>query len=294
MMKQFLFLKDPAAKILFLIFVANIFYDDPTLYLYKRLVYSVCIYFAIWELGKYYLKSRVNAEFFKMPLFYNVYVPLLILLVIIALSKDLVNPNLKWITLLNNPFCLLSICPIFLFVVGVNTTNIDDVFKVLIAAVIVFILVASLPIFGKVKYYQGYICAYAFVPFLFIADYLNRYKYIGWLLLLVGILFSNISDYRIIALRILLFVSLYIGLFIFKKFGFIKFLILMICSFGLYQFIANLEDVLYLFKSIIGVQSFDDDDTRGFLWTELFGDLNGLEYIFGKGFLGTYLATTFL
>ncbi len=68
----------------------------------------------------------------------------------------------------------------------------------------------------------------------------------------------------------------------------------MTCCFGLYQFIANLEDILSLFKNLIGVKSFDDDDTRGFLWSELFGELQGIELIIGRGFLGTYFSEYFL
>jgi hypothetical protein len=294
MTKYFSFLKDNSAKILFLIFVANIFYDDPTLYLYKRVVYSLCIYFAIWEIGKYYYQTRISINSYKMPAFYNIYLPLLLIFTLIALSKDFVSPNLKLVTLFNNPFSLLSICPIFIFIVGANTDDIYPLFKVLLFSIFVFVLVAALPIFGKVKYYQGYICANAFVPFFFISNSLKKYQPLAWILLFVGLFFSNLSDYRIIALRILLFFGLYVGFTMFKRYGIIKLLIIIVCCFGLYQFLTNLEDILYIFKDIIGVKSFDDDDTRGFLWTEIFGELKGSEFIFGRGFLGTYFSEYFL
>jgi hypothetical protein len=294
MTNYFSFLKDTPAKILFLIFVSNIFYDDPTLYLYKRIVYSLCIYFALWEIIKYYYQSRISMNSFKMPAFYNIYLPLLLAFTIISLSKDFVNPNLKLITLFNNPFSLLSVCPILIFIVGVNTDDIYPIFKVLLFSIITFVLVASLPIFGKLKYYQGYISAYAFVPFFFISNSLKKYQPLAWILLFVGLFFSNLSDYRIIALRILLFMGLYLGFSLCKRFGFLKLLIILTCCFGLYQFLTNLEDILYAFKDIIGVKSFDDDDTRGFLWAEVFSELNGLEYIFGRGFLGTYFSEYFL
>lgn len=292
--KQLSFLKDTSARIMFAIFLANIFYDDPTLYLYKRIVYSICIYYVIWEIGKAYYETRKSLDAYRMPAFYNVYIPLLGLFIMIALSKDLTNPNLKWITLLNNPFCLLSFCPILLFGLGTNTKDIREIFNVLLFAVFTFAIVVALPVFGKVKYYQGYICAYAFIPLFFISNALKRYQFIAWGLLFVGLLFSNLSDYRIIALRIILFMSLFIGLTMFKKVGLIKLLILCIACFGLYQFITNLEDLLALFKGAIGVKTFDDDDTRGFLWTEVLGDLKGTEYIIGKGFLGTYFSEYFL
>ena len=111
MIEKLSFLKDTPAKIMLLIFLANFFYDDPTLYLYKRVLFSILIYYAIWEIGKLYFESTSSLNPIKMPAFYNIYVPLLIAFVFISLSKDLTNPNLKWITLLNNPYSLLSVGP---------------------------------------------------------------------------------------------------------------------------------------------------------------------------------------
>jgi hypothetical protein len=214
--------------------------------------------------------------------------------VAIAVSMDLVNPNLKLITLLNNPFALLSVGPIFLIMIGANTDDLDEILNVLFFAVFIFSIVASLPIFGRVKYYQGYICANAFIPIFIITQHKKKYVLFGIFLMFLGLYFSNLSDYRIIALRILLFSSLLVGLTIFRKFGVFKLLILGTCCFALYQFIANLEDLLSLFKQITGVKSFDDDDTRGFLWSEVFGELQGKEFIYGRGFLGTYFSEYFL
>jgi len=293
-MKQFSFLKDVSAKILFLIFLANFFYDDPTLYLYKRVLFSVFIYYAMYEIFNVYSASTAGVNSFRMPVFYNLYIPLLILFVLISLSKDLVNPNLKWITLLNNPYSLLSVCSIFLFVVGANMEDIEPIYKVLQFVLFVFVLVVLLPVFGKLKYYQGYICANAFIPFFFISLILKRYILFSWFLLLVGLYFSNLSDYRIIAMRILLYIGLYVGFSICKKVGALKLIVIAVACFCLYHFIVNLGDILYVFKDLIGVKSFDDVDTRGFLWTEVWGDLQGSEFIFGKGFLGTYFSEYFL
>ena len=294
MMEKLSFLKDTPAKIMLLIFLANFFYDDPTLYLYKRVLFSIFIYYAIWEIGKLYFKSTSSLNPIKMPAFYNIYVPLLLAFVFISLSKDLTNPNLKWITLLNNPYSLLSVGSIFLFVVGMQTEDINPILDLLKFVVFVFLLVVLLPVFGKVKYYQGYICANAFIPFYFISTSLKKHLWFSWVLLLVGLYFSNLSDYRIIAMRILLFMGLYVGFSMVKKVGILKLLIIIIACVGLYQFLVNLSDILYLFKDIIGVKSFDDVDTRAFLWSEVFEDLKGSEFIFGKGFLGTYFSEYFL
>ena len=293
-MKQFSFLKDTSAKILFLIFLANFFYDDPTLYLYKRVLFSIFIYYAMYEIFNVYTASASGIDSFKMPVFYQFYVPVLFVFISSLLIKDLMNPNLNWVTLLNNPYSLLSVGSIFLFVVGANMDDIMPIYKSLQVVLFVFVLVLLLPVFGKVKYYQGYVCANAFIPFFFISLYLKRYVVFSWGLLMGGLYFSNLSDYRIIAMRILLFVGLYIAFSICKKMSFLKVVVILVAGFCLYHFIANLGDILFLFKDIIGVKSFDDVDTRGFLWTEVFGDLQGSEFIFGKGFLGTYFSEYFL
>jgi hypothetical protein len=294
MWKQLSFLKDGPSQILCAIFIANMFYDDPTLYLYKRLLYSVFIYFAIWQICKNYFQNRLGSNSFKMPFFFNIYIPLLISFIAIALCKDLVNPNLKWITLLNNPFCTLSVFPILMFVVGANTDDIESIFDVLIFSICAFFIVVILPFFGAIKYYQGYVAANAFIPFFFISRSLKKYRIPGCIILLIGLYFSNLSDYRIIALRILVFIALYTSLSIFKKVGIMKLLIILITCFCLYEFIANLEELLTLFKNIIGVKSFNDDDTRAFLWKEVFEELHGSDFIFGRGFQGTYFSEYFL
>ena len=294
MKEIFSFLKDKPARILFFIFIANIFYDDPTLYLYKRIVYSLCIYYAIYEILKFYYLTKADNHSFPLPFFYNVYIPLLILFIIIAVSMDVVNPLLKLTTLFNNPFALLSVTPILLFVIGANSDDMDSVIKVFFFAIITFVIVVALPIFGKVKYYQGYICCNAFIPFYIFANAFKKYRMLAYCLVPIGILFSQLSDYRIIALRILLFFSFYVALVLCKKFAFLKCLIIVVVCFCLYEFVANLQDVLYLFKSIIGVKDFDDDDTRGFLYEEVWGEMSNYDLLIGKGFVGTYFSQYFL
>jgi len=294
MLKFLSFLKDDATRILFLIFVANIFYDDPTLFLYKRIIYSICIYYSLYEIIKFYYTKRNNENFLQLPLYYKVSLPLLLLFVLIALSNDLVNPNLKWITLLNNPYALMSVCPVFLLIIGSNTEDTEAIYKVFMAVIIVFLLVYLLPTAEEVKFYQGYICANAFIPLFFFSTTLNKNKIITYGLIIIGIVFSQISGYRIIALRILLFLSLYLAFTICKRFSILKIFIIAITCFCLYQFIANLPDLLYLFKEITGIKNFDDDDTRGFLWEEIFSELKGSDLVFGRGFLGTYFSEYFL
>jgi hypothetical protein len=288
------FLKSTPVRILFYIFIANFFYDDPTLYLYKRIIYSIFIYLAIGEIVNFYIDVKRDPFSTDMPAFYNVYLPIVFVVLISGLVKDITNPNLNIVTLVNHPYAALALGPIFLFAVGANSDDLDAMLDFFLVMTIAFILVFALPVFGKVKYYQGYVCANAFIPMFILSVHLKRLRFVAVFMLLFALFFSNLSGYRIIALRILLFFSLYISMLTVKKFGPLKFLIIAFASFCLYHFIANLEDILYLFKSIIGVKSFDDDDTRGFLWEELFQEMNSLELIWGRGFLGTYFSEYFL
>ena len=288
------FLKSTSIRILFFIFIANFFYDDPSLYLYKRIIYSIFIYIASWELGKFYLE--VNKNNFKMPIFFRVYLPLIFLSIIIGLVMDLNNPRLSWVTLINHPHALLTVTPIFIFALGVYTDDkeLDIFFVLLLIMSAAFILTFALPFFGKVKYYQGYICANAFIPLLILSIIKKKYQFLAVTLMIVSVYFSQISGYRIIFLRLILFSSLLISLVVVQKWGILKFIIIAFTCFCMYQFLANLEDLLYLFKGIIGVKDFDDDDTRGFLYEELFGDMKSHELIFGRGYLGTYFSEYFL
>ena len=60
-----------------------------------------------------------------------------------------------------------------------QTEDINPILDLLKFVVFVFLLVVLLPVFGKVKYYQGYICANAFIPFYFISTSLKLARSVG-------------------------------------------------------------------------------------------------------------------
>ena len=49
-----------------------------------------------------------------------------------------------------------------------------------------------------------------------------------------------------------------------------------------------------MFRSIIHFKNFDDEDTRTFLYNELFADMNTRDLILGRGFQGNYFSPYFL
>jgi hypothetical protein len=289
-------IQNRVGRILLLIFLANVFYDDPLFHLYKRVLYTVFIYTALYEMFTFlYVKDDLLEEEYKMPFFNNVYLPILILLLLFNVARDFLNPGLNLITLFNNPFALLSAAPILMFLIGSKTKDIDFGNTLFYVALVSFSLVFIFPFFGKVKYYQGYICINALLPLYILAKKEGDYNifFVGFLIV-ISLIFSQLSDYRVIALRYILFISLFVSASVVKRSGFLKLLLLAVVSFCIYHFVMNLQELLELFKSIIGVKDFDDDDTRAFLFEEVFSELNSYEYIVGRGFLGTYFSEYFL
>lgn len=289
-------LNNQVGRILLFVFVANIFYDDPSFFLYKRIIYAIFIYVSVAEIV-YFLFSKNTTtigESHEMPFYSKYYIPCLILFISITLLRDLLNPNLNFVTLFNNPFALLSTMPILMFSIGVRTKDLSYMRSLFYVVLFSFFLVSIFPYFGKVKFYQGYICACTFIPIYILSVKNDKHNYFFILIIIVSsLIYSQLSDYRIIALRVLLFASLYLSMILIKKSSILKLFILLSVCFFLYHFIANLADLLEIFKSISGVKDFDDDDTRLFLFEELFSELNTYEYLIGRGFLGTYYSEYF-
>lgn len=289
------FLKNRPARLLFFIFIANFFYDDPSLYLYKRILYVIFICWATWDLVRMYQLAKTPGEqYVALPAFYKYYIPLLLLLVIGMLIRDFQNPNLKLMTLFQNPYALLMIAPIFIFFAGENADNDQLLFDMMIMVSVIFLGLFSLPFAGKLKFYQGFIASLVVLPMFVLSLQLKRAMPYVIFLIIASFYFSSISDYRIVTLRILAFFSLFFSLHAIRKFGLAKGIVIGVACFLLWQFITNLENFLSFFKSIVGAKQFDDDDTRDFLWEELFNDLNGIEILVGRGFLGTYFSPYFL
>ncbi len=289
-----LFLKNIPARILFFIFIANFFYDDPSLYFYKRIVYIIFIGLATINLWQFYNETLKSEQYIANPSYYRYLLLFLFLIVVSMLIQDLLNPSLSFVTLIQNPYAVLCIVPLFLFFVGSNCENESAFYQMLLAVAAVFIALFTLPLAGKLKYYQGYIASIVVLPIFIFAIHLKKHIAFAVFLIAVSFYFSYISEYRIIAFRVLVFFALFVSLNLVRRFGPLKFTTIAVFGFTLFQFIYNLEDVLFLFKNIIGVRGFDDDDTRAFLWEEFFADLTPIQVVFGKGFLGTYFSPYFM
>lgn len=274
--------------------IATIFFDDPHLYYYKRIVYIFFLVLSVYQLYLFNYKRPESVLDLPEPRWYKTWMQLFVVFILISLFKDIRNPAFSLVTMLNHPLAVLAVIPVLAFRVGYQTINIDKFIKFLLYTGILFCLLFAFPIQGKNIYAQSVACCYAVLPLALFSMDRKKYGILVFLLILLSIYFSQVSDSRTIVLRILIFFGLLMGMRAVKKWSPLKFLVMVAAGFVIYQFLVNLQDWLELFKSFIHVKNFDDDDTRTFLYEEVFGDMKPYEWILGRGFLGTYFSPYFL
>jgi hypothetical protein len=280
------------------VLIATIFFDDPHLFYYKRIIYVIFMGLSIWQLYLFHQEKKIEQQLYghAMPRWYSIYISLFIAFILYGIFLDIRNPAFSLVTMLNHPLALLAVIPVFAFRVGYQTVDagIDKFIKFLLVTGILFCLLFILPINGTNIYSQGSACCYAVLPLSLFA--MDRKKYRPFVLLLLGlsVVFSQVSESRTIVLRIILFFGLLVAMNAVKKWSPLKILVIVITGFFIYQFLTNIESWLELFKSFTHEKSFDDEDTRTFLYQEVFGDMKGRDLILGRGFQGTYFSPYFL
>jgi hypothetical protein len=283
-----------AFKILLLIFLANFFYEENQVFLYKRVIYSFFIYWAVYEIANFNWKAITEDNTIKLPSFFPGFIVIYLLFILFNVLTDLRNPNLNFVTLINNPQAALSVVPVFVFFVGVYSTEFTEVYKLLKVICIIFLIswVVQLP--GRIPFYQGFIASHAILPFFLISMVDKKKMTFAALLIVAAAAFSLFSGYRIVLLKVLFFSGLFFSLNLVKNVAYLKVIIIVAASTFLFLMLNNLQDMLELFKGFIGNKEFETNDTRSFLYEELFSDMGSSELIFGRGFLGTYFSEYFL
>jgi len=288
-------LKNIAIKILVFVFIANLFYDDGDVFLVKRLIYSLFIYLAIYAVSMFYFMALTNNNLINIPAkYYQPYVVLLSLGVIINLTHDFANSGFNFVTLINNPYALISLTPILIFPVGANFTFPRKLFVLLSLVCFVFVLTWVIKLPESVPYHQGYITSHAIIPFFILSRITEKRRWLPIVFLALAIPFALVSGYRIVILKVLMFFALFISLNVFRSNKWLKSITILITIAAIYLAFNNLEFLLSFFKGLIGIKHFDSDDTRSFLYEEFFSDFRKPELIFGRGFLGTYFSDYFL
>ncbi len=284
-------MKSPFFRLLLLVFITAFLYDDPQLFLWKRLLYSAFLYLSIWQMISLYL-TFANREI-ELPAAFRVYSFFYITFIVLNLIASLFSPNFNIITLIINPYALLSTFPIFAFGIGYLSPK-NDIVKALAVACITFLFAFFIPQYSNPMYYAGYVCTGAIIPAFIFALHTKKYTLFYFLLLPLACVYSHISDYRIITLKVLIFLGLFAGLNLFKKNAFVKFTILSITTFVIIQVVTNFEEFLNFFQKLFNLSNVYASDTRTFLYEELFDDLKGIELVVGRGFLGSYFSKYFL
>jgi hypothetical protein len=274
--------------------IATIFFDDPHLYFYKRIIYVIFGVLSVYQLYLFNYKRPEGVLDLPTPRWHKIWMQLFVVFILIGLFKDVRNPTFSLITILNHPLAVLAVIPVFAFQIGFQTVNIDKFVKFLLVACCLFCLLFAFPIQSQNIYAASGACCYAVLPLALFSMDRKKYGIFIVLLIAMSIWFSQVSDSRTIVLRLLIFFGLLIGMRLVKKWSPLKFLVIVAACFMIYQFLVNLQDWLDFFKSFIHIKNFDDDDTRTFLYEEVFADMKPYEWILGRGFLGTYFSPYFL
>lgn len=276
------------------VFIADVCFDDGKIFMVKRVVFSGFLYFSVLLLIRFFYEEYRFSARSVMPKAAYAYILLFATYVLFTLSQDLTSSGFSIVTLANHPYALLAVIPV-LFVAG-GAGNITEVDIVSLLYLVFGCFLASwiVQIPGSIPNYQGYISSHSLVPL--IALFLARRRNYVFCAVLVAlaIAYSLNSSDRIVMLRVLFFLFIYFGLFLFRRSMVGKTLVLLFAASMIFLMLSNLEDILGFFKSSIGVADFDSNDTRSFLYEELFEDLRPLEILKGRGYLGTYFSEYFL
>ncbi|HVS97234.1 MAG TPA: hypothetical protein VHE54_12155 [Puia sp.] len=276
------------------VLVATIFFDDPHLYYYKRVIYLIFMLLSVYELYLFYFTRPPEESDIPAPSWYPVWAWLFLLFTGYNLIVDLRNPGFSLVTQLNHPLAALMVVPVLAFKVGYQTSDIQPFVRFLFGTCLLFCFFFVVPIQGTNIYTQGLTCCYAVLPLAIFAIDGKKYRPFIVVLVILSILYSQVSESRTIVLRILLFFGLFFAMGFVKRWTPLKLVVIAVTGFFIYQFLAHLQDWLELFKSFVHVKNFDDEDTRTFLYNELFGDMNTRDLIFGRGFQGNYFSPYFL
>ena len=276
------------------VLVATIFFDDPHLYYYKRIIYLVFMLLSGWQLYLFYFSRQKEKSDLPMPSWFPIWAWLMIICVAYNALVDLRNPDFSLITELNHPLAALMVVPVLSFKIGYQTEDIKPFVRFLLGTCLLFCFFFVVPIQGTNIYTQGLACCYAVLPLAIFAIDSKKYRGFIVLLILLSAIYSQVSESRTIVLRMMLFFGLLVAMNFVKRWGPLKLVVIGVTGWFVYQFLAHLQDWLELFKSFIHFKGFDDEDTRTFLYKELFADFNTRDVLLGRGFQGKYFSPYFL
>jgi hypothetical protein len=276
-----------------MIFLGSLFYTLSTNFgnTALRIAYSVLLYGSLLMLLIVYL-SEQNRRILNHDNKYKYYFILLLLFAVCNAIRDYTNPNFSLVTLINHPRAIACLIPVLGFCIGFNTRDLKTIEKLINGLVIAFCLYAAYVHFREP--FAPKIFTACILPFAVFNLTHGRYKILTLFLFGIAALHSVDVDYRTLLLRLIFFTGFFISLNLFRRTGFLKMATVILAFVGVYILLSGLSSFLEYFASETNFNESLASDTRTFLYTEVFQDLNPVQRITGKGFLGTYFSQVFL
>lgn len=269
------------------VLLSSIFYDNPQVVTWKKILYSLFLYASIIQLYFIWANSRDRA----LPKALVGYLVAVLVFIFVNLIITLFKGGINLVTLFNNPFALLSSLPLFAIPLGYFITE-SHMRQLLRVTCAIFLFSFVIAIFFK-EITPAYVCASAVIPALIFEKFGVKSALIAAILIFCSCAFSAMSGFRIIILKLVYFGALFVPFYIFRNVRIVKVAILVTLFLITYQVVINLEDLLTRVGSFFHLSSFDVTDTRSFLYDEVFSDLGFVDIVFGRGYLGTYFSSYF-
>lgn len=262
------------------------YFTHSSLFIFRSLSFVTLLVFYILTFFHFssYLKKMKAVRDKSLIVF------LLILLVLLVIFFNL---NLEaLITVFFHPLAF----PAFfmgIFAYLINMDSIDYLSKLSTKALFILPIttIVDLVVFNYPISLQA---GYSFLLFAFLfANSKNRLIII--LFLFISIILFALYDHRagIIIVSLFLLIAISKSLYGLFKLRAIRFSFLLVVLYLTYLVFFNFSEYYTILTASIGEKSINTIDTRSFLFIEFFEDFKSQDYLFGRGYLGTYYSPYF-
>ncbi len=275
-----------------LVLLAGVFYDDPNFSVYKRMAYSLFAYLSLFVI-LYFQRDKKNTLGDGVGSTVNRMLNIYIVFIFLNLVFTYYIGPVKAVTLFNHPLAFMAALTPLAIVVGARAED-RQVWVVFLLAIVFILLSFELPKLSKTPYFIGYGCSSVLIPMFAMSLKNRKHVVFAAIMLAVGIAYSLVSEYRIIALRILMFIPMLAGFWLIRRAYVFKLIMLVVTLVSVIYVVINIEAALAMFSDLAGRSNVDHTDTRTFLFEEFFTDMRPFELITGRGYLGSYFSPYFM
>lgn len=256
-------------------------------FVFSGLFYILSIWYLV-ERKKEIKRKLLSSDYKPISLF----VALLLIILVFSIKWDIASLG----TLFFHPFAFLAFFIAFISLTIRTKSDVSDIIRMCNGIAIYFgvFIIVDLIVFNKPILVNE---MYLFLVFcLIFSSKKSALWKIYLLILLIGIMIVNAGlDMRTVSIRIALILSAFYTIELLKitKYKVLKFGLLAIGVLFLYGISFHYEEIFnWAIKSNL-FSSLDQTDTRTFLFNEIFEELKGIDWIWGRGFLGKYYSYYF-